>query len=77
MTSFVFKGELIDMAVNPTANRRKPRVVYSKQRQTGVRISLGADRKRGALPPGKRISKNGKPYYEYRKNRTDKTGLKT
>lgn len=29
------------------------------------------DRKRIALPPGKRMSKMGKLYYEYRKNRTD------
>ncbi len=33
--------------------------------------SLAADKKRKALPPGKRISKNGGVYYEYRQNRTD------
>lgn len=55
--------------------RLKPKVVYSKKRQIGRRISLEADRKRKALPPGKRISKNGKVYWEYRKNRTDIQGL--
>lgn len=56
--------------------RSKPKVVYSKKKQTGKRISLEADKKRKALPPGKRISKNGKIYYESRKNRTDVRGLK-
>ena len=52
----------------------KPRVAYSKNRQTGKRISLEADKKRKALPAGKRISKNGKIYYEFRRNRTDLKG---
>lgn len=34
------------------------------------------DIKRKALLPGKRISKNGNTYYEYRKNRSDKKGKK-
>ncbi len=55
--------------------RLKPKVVYSKNRQTGSRKSLIADKKRKAMPSGKRISKSGKPYYEYRKNRTDIKGL--
>jgi len=32
------------------------------------------DLKRSALTPGKRISKNGKVYYEKRRNRSDLTG---
>jgi hypothetical protein len=39
--------------------------------QTGERKSIKADAKRRALPPGKRVSKSGKIYYEYRKNRSD------
>ena len=32
------------------------------------------DKRRGALPPGKRISKTGKVYWESRKNRSDIVG---
>jgi len=34
------------------------------------------DKKRTALLPGKRISKNGKIYYEKRRNRSDLKGKK-
>lgn len=51
--------------------RRKPKVVYKKNRQTG-KSDKKMDKKRSALPPGKRISKNGNVYYEYRKNRSDR-----
>lgn len=30
------------------------------------------DKRLNALPPGKRLSRNGNVYYEYRKNRSDK-----
>jgi hypothetical protein len=75
MVSNLWKSEFIDDAKSPMANRRKPRVKYSRNRQTGKRISLEDDKKRTALPPGKRVSKTGKVYYEYRKNRTDIKGL--
>jgi hypothetical protein len=39
--------------------------------QTGKRESLKLDRSRKALPPGKRISKSGKVYWETRRNRSD------
>ena len=55
-------------------HRKKPKVVYVKNRQIGKRKSIKRDRQRKALPPGKRISKRGKAYYEYRRNRTDKKG---
>jgi len=42
-------------------------------KQTG-KSKLGADRKRKALPPGRRISKKGKKYTETRRNRSDKKG---
>ncbi len=42
--------------------------------QSGTRKSLVRDFGRGSMPPGKRISRNDKPYYEYRKNRTDLPG---
>jgi len=53
-------------------HNKKPQVVYVKDRQTGVRKSIKKDRDRKAMPPGKRKSKSGKIYYEYRRNRTDK-----
>jgi hypothetical protein len=52
---------------------KKPIVVYVKNKQTGT-SNKPIDKTRHALQPGKRISKSGKPYYEYRKNHTDKTG---
>lgn len=42
--------------------------------QTGKRPDLLRDKVRRALPPGKRISRNGKVYWETRKNRSDKLG---
>ena len=45
--------------------------VVGKQRG---RSKISKDRKRKAMPPGMRISKTGKVYYEYRKNRSDKKG---
>lgn len=44
------------------------------KKQTG-KTNLKIDSKRKAKPVGKRISKNGKVYYEYRKNRTDVKGI--
>ena len=41
--------------------------------QTGHTIDA-IDVRRQALPPGKRISKTGKVYYENRKNRSDQNG---
>jgi len=55
---------------------KKTKVVYTKKRQTGS-TKIKKDKKRQALAPGKRISKNGKVYYEYRKNRTDIKGVDT
>jgi hypothetical protein len=35
------------------------------------------DERRGAIAPGKRISRTGKTYWETRKNRSDMTGSNT
>ena len=67
----VLENEMNSIGLKP----KKPKVVYSKKKQTGERLDFDADKKRKALPPGKRISKNGKPYYESRRNRTDIPGL--
>jgi len=50
--------------------RGYPRTTKSKRRQTG-RSNKRKDRKRKAMKPGKRLSKNKKVYYEYRRNRSD------
>jgi hypothetical protein len=55
--------------------KRKSTVVYTKYRQTHqkdqTKRGAAADRKRLAMPPGKRRSSKGKIHYEYRVNRTD------
>lgn len=71
----VFKAEVMSDLNVAGVKRRTPKVVYSKKRQTGKRLDFEADKKRDALSPGLRISKSGKKYYEYRKNRTDIKGL--
>ena len=53
--------------------QKKPKIVYALK-QTGKRKSLFSDSRRNALMPGKRISKNGKTYWETRLNRSDKRG---
>lgn len=47
--------------------------IYGKQ--DPKKSSLSADAKRMAKPVGKRVSKNGKTYYEYRDNRSDRNSL--
>jgi len=48
----------------------KPKVLKVSGEQKG-KTSIRIDSKRTAMPTGKRMSKYGKIYYEYRKNRTD------
>lgn len=54
--------------------KRKARALTRTTRQIGS-SNLAKDRKRRAIAPGKRVSKNGKIYYEYRKNRSDVKGV--
>ena len=49
------------------------RVIRASKRQVG-NSNLKKDKKRMALKPGKRISKSGKVYFEYRANRSDRKG---
>ena len=58
---------------NLIKDRRKPKVVKKATHQTGKSIK-SIDKKRKALPPGKRISKTGKIYWEMRANRSDMPG---
>jgi len=56
---------------------RKPRVLRVVNRQTGSVKSISRDRIRRAMAPGKRMSRFGKIYYEYRRNRSDRPGRRT
>ena len=53
----------------------KGKTIISVPHQTG-RTTKRIDEPRIALTPGKRVSKYGKIYYEYRKNRSDLPGKK-
>jgi hypothetical protein len=48
-----------------------PRVLRVIKHQTGRKPNIIVDREKLALKPGKRISKNGKIYWETRKDRSD------
>lgn len=54
---------------------KKPVVLKIGKYQIGESI-FAKDMKYIAMPPGKRKSKSGNIYYEYRKNRTDVKGKK-
>lgn len=55
---------------------KKPKVLIFINHQSGSRKDLRQDRMRKALPPSKRMSKNGNIYYETRRNRSDLKGKK-
>jgi hypothetical protein len=67
-------GLVLGLTSRKTRKLRGPRVLKVVKYQTGKRSSLKADRKRKALPPGKRISRTGKIYWETRRNRSDLSG---
>ena len=50
------------------------KTIKPAKRQTGKSRDVERDRKLKALPPGKRRSRSGKIYYEYRQNRSDLEG---
>jgi len=70
MTRF-FKAEMIKDARDQGVDQGK--VVKEFDYQLG-KTNKRVDSRRTALPPGKRISKSGKIYFESRKNRSDLTG---
>lgn len=53
---------------------KKAGVIKKVNKQTPVRVDIERDMKREALPPGWRISKSGRLYYEDRANRSDLDG---
>lgn len=58
-----------------TRQRANLKFSVSSNRQVG-KTTVWKDKLLPALPPGKRVSKDGKIYYEFRKNRSDKRGSK-
>jgi len=54
--------KIVNVRASKRAKAHKRRITITNRQR---------DKKRIALNPGKRISKNGKTYYEYRKNRSD------
>lgn len=52
-------------------SKQTPKVLRVSKAQSGTLKSIFRDKSRKALQPGKRISKNGKIYYETRINRSD------
>lgn len=75
MTNIFFKEELEKQLNSIGMKKKKPKVVYAKKKQLGTSNKY-RDIRRTAMPPGKRISKTGKIYYEMRANRSDKVGGK-
>ena len=59
----------------PFVRNLKGRTIKYEDSRTGKSIT-SIDKKRSALPPGKRISKSGKIYYEKRVSRSDLIGKK-
>lgn len=68
------KEKIIGKATLLARRFQVPVIVAKVPRQTGSPKNYNLDRKRKALPPGKRISRSGKVYYEYRANRSDLPG---
>lgn len=54
-------------------SKKYPKVLVILKKQSG-KSNVKYDARLTALPPGKRISKTGKVYWETRKNRSDKKG---
>jgi len=52
---------------------KKGKVLHATRRQIG-KTTVSRDRKRKAMKPGKRLSRYGRIYHEYRKNRSDLRG---
>lgn len=49
------------------------KVIKASEKQVGKSVQ-SRDKKRKALKPGKRVSRDGNIYYERRKNRSDRKG---
>ncbi len=65
-----FIKEEMDKEFSSIGFKNQRRNLRKGDHQTG-KSNIARDKKREALMPGKRISKTGKIYYEFRKNRSD------
>lgn len=68
-----FKMEFEEEKMKLLRDRRTPKVKKIANHQVG-KSDKKRDKVRKALPPGKRISKTGRKYYETRRNRSDSIG---
>ena len=68
----LFKNE-IKKEKNSIGFKSPQKIVNKVEHQNG-KSNIKRDRVRKAMPSGKRMSKTGKIYYEYRKNRSDLIG---
>jgi hypothetical protein len=66
------KGRFLK-AKKPKVYKIGRKIPVQKVHQVG-KTTVWKDKQLSALAPGKRISKKGKVYYEYRKNRSDRRG---
>jgi len=71
----MLKEEIEEIGKGIGMKKKKPQVVYARKKQIGTSNAY-RDKRRSALPPGKRISKAGNIYFESRKNRSDLVGSK-
>ena len=67
--------DVIEREFSSLGLKNRGKVVKVSEHQTDKSIK-SIDIKRDAMPSGKRISRYGNVYYEYRKNRSDITGTK-
>ena len=67
----MWKSENITRAVK--VQPKKTKVLQIAAHQTG-KTNKPVDLTKIAFPPGKRVSKSGKIYYEFRANRSDMPG---
>ncbi len=74
---YVKQGEKVKKVNLSTALRKHLAATLKAVRHQIGESVTERDRKLAALPPGKRISRTGRVYYEYRKNRSDIAGRKT
>lgn len=65
--------DAVEYAMELARRMRLPVAILTKESQTGS-SNEAVDARYKALPPGKRISRSGKIYYEYRRNRSDDPG---
>jgi len=76
MVNLFFKEMLKEEQESAVGLKRlKPKVIYARDTQHG-KTDVYRDKRRSAMPSGKRLSKKGNFYFEYRRNRTDKKGGK-